>query len=93
MSIASSKVEDIGFVVQPGDIDDMEAILTRCVDGQVDLGQMGRTARFLSESRFNRTRSVEAFGKLAGGIFRTKRGNQNRARRTRNGESFASREF
>ncbi len=58
--------EQLGFSIQPGDIDELESTILRCADGLVDLDEMGVRARKLAETRFDRRHSVASFGALLG---------------------------
>jgi glycosyltransferase involved in cell wall biosynthesis len=56
--------ERIGMTVLPDDLDTLEATIVRCLDGQLDLAEMGLRAREVVESRFDRRHSAAAFGEL-----------------------------
>ena len=56
--------EHIGITVAVDELDELEATLVRCADGQLDLEAMGVRARKLAEARFDRRHSVDAFSDL-----------------------------
>jgi glycosyltransferase involved in cell wall biosynthesis len=56
--------EQIGFVVEPGDLESMERCVREAMERPEALRQMGERARIAVERKYTRERVVAAYGEL-----------------------------